>query len=160
MDIAKRNYDRGLWTKDMLLKLIGKGRLTKDGYLEITGADPNEITPDMDLARAKAAKASSLSWSRDKAINGGITVSGMAIATDAESRGFITGAAVQAQLDPSYTCQWKTGGAFTTINAAQILAVATAVREHVQAQFDKEAVLLTQLAGMASIEQVKSLSWN
>lgn len=36
-DIAKRNYDRGLWTNDMISKLVEKGKLTAEEYLEITG---------------------------------------------------------------------------------------------------------------------------
>ena len=58
--IYKMNYDRGLWTKDMLLKLVDKGKLSKDEYLEITDAIPDEITPEMDLARAKEAKGHEL----------------------------------------------------------------------------------------------------
>jgi hypothetical protein len=158
--IIRRNYTRGLWTKEMLLSLVDKGKLSKDDYIEITDASPDEITPEMDLARAKETKAKELSWRRDKAINAGMTFSGMAIATDSESRGFITGAAVQAQLDPDYTCNWKASGQFVTLNAATILAVATAVREHVQAQFDKEAALLAQVGAAATVDGVKAVVWD
>jgi hypothetical protein len=88
-----------------------------------------------------------------------MTFNGMALATDSESRGFITGAAVQAQLDPEYTCKWKASGQFVTLNAATILAVAVAVREHVQDQFDKEAALLAQIQAAETIDEVKAISW-
>jgi hypothetical protein len=143
----------------MLLALIDKGKLSKDDYLEITDAIPDEITPEMDLARAKQAKGRELSWRRDKAICAGMVFNGMPLATDSESRGFITGAAVQAQIDPDYTCQWKAGGQFVTLNAATILAVAVAVREHVQDQFDREAALLAEVGAAETVDEVKAVNW-
>lgn len=35
-DLAKKNYERGLWTDDMLAKLVVKGKLTSAQYEEIT----------------------------------------------------------------------------------------------------------------------------
>ena len=49
-------------------------------------------------------------------------------------------AQLQAQRDPAFTAQWKTAaGAFATIGAAQIEAVALAVAAHIQVCFGKEA---------------------
>lgn len=36
-ELAKKNYDRGLWTKEMVAALVAKGLLTADDYKEITG---------------------------------------------------------------------------------------------------------------------------
>lgn len=36
-DMAKRNYDRGLWTKEMIKALVVKGKLTAEEYEQITG---------------------------------------------------------------------------------------------------------------------------
>lgn len=36
-DIALKNYNRGLWTDDMLSKLVAKGKITSAEYEEITG---------------------------------------------------------------------------------------------------------------------------
>lgn len=36
-DMAAANYARGLWTDDMLARLVEKGRLTASEYQEITG---------------------------------------------------------------------------------------------------------------------------
>lgn len=36
-DMAKRNYDRGLWTVEMLSALVEKGKLTQSEYNEIIG---------------------------------------------------------------------------------------------------------------------------
>lgn len=46
-DMAAANYARGLWTDDMLTRLVEKGRLTESEYLEITGAEyPGAATFD------------------------------------------------------------------------------------------------------------------
>ena len=36
-DIAKKNFDRGIWTEEMLSNLVGKGKLSATEYEEITG---------------------------------------------------------------------------------------------------------------------------
>lgn len=36
-DMAMKNYTRGLWTDDMVAKLVAKGKLTTAEYEEITG---------------------------------------------------------------------------------------------------------------------------
>lgn len=72
----------------------------------------------------------------------GITVEGSVIDTTRDGQALIAGAAVSAILDPAYTCNWKTAGGFVELNASQLIVIATAVREHVQACFDRELVLL------------------
>lgn len=37
-EMALKNYSRGLWTDDMLAKLVAKGKLTSAQYEEIVGA--------------------------------------------------------------------------------------------------------------------------
>lgn len=34
-DLAKKNYDRGLWTENVIAKLVAKGKLSRDQYEEI-----------------------------------------------------------------------------------------------------------------------------
>lgn len=36
-EMAKKNFDRGLWTVEMLSALVGKGKLASDDFEEITG---------------------------------------------------------------------------------------------------------------------------
>lgn len=73
---------------------------------------------------------------------GGIEVAGMHVDTDDRSKLLINGAALEAFLNPQYVMQWKTPGGFVDLSAEQIIAVARAVRAHVQQCFDREAVLL------------------
>lgn len=82
---------------------------------------------------------------RYEAEAGGIEIAGMHVDTDDRSKLLINGAALEAMLDPAYTMQWKTPAGFVQLDAAQVLAVASAVRAHTQACFDREAVLLGEL---------------
>lgn len=36
-EMALKNYSRGLWTDDMLAKLVAKGKISAADYEEITG---------------------------------------------------------------------------------------------------------------------------
>lgn len=38
-DLVKRNYDRGLWTAQMVRLAVRKGVITKEQFKEITGQD-------------------------------------------------------------------------------------------------------------------------
>lgn len=82
---------------------------------------------------------------RYEAETAGTTVDGLQIDTGRDSQALITGAALQATLDPDYTCRWKTAAGFVELTAGQIIGVASAVRAHVQACFDREADLLAAL---------------
>lgn len=91
--------------------------------------------------------AAEVKANRDAALAAGITVGGVAVQTDDLSQQRILGAAVAAMLDPNMTVNWKAAaGQFVTLNAPTILALASAVRAHVQACFDREAALMAELA--------------
>ncbi len=89
-----------------------------------------------------AEMLSQLKSARDAAIARGIEVNGLRVQTDDLSQSRLTAAALAAQLDPGATVRWKlAGGEFVDLAAAQIIALALAVRTHVQACFDREAEL-------------------
>lgn len=89
----------------------------------------------------------------------GITVNGLSIDTSRNSQSLITGAALQATIDSTYTCRWKTASGFVDLSAQQILDLATAVRAHVQACFDREAELLDQLAAGTLTPDMLEQGW-
>jgi hypothetical protein len=89
----------------------------------------------------------------------GTTVQGMAIATDDRSQGLITGAALAAMLDTSYSIRWKTAEGFVELTGAQIIGVASAVRAFVQACFDREADLLAAVAGGSITQGMLDEGW-
>jgi len=95
---------------------------------------PPPVTREQALSALKAR--------RDEAMCAGIEVNGVPVQTDDLSQQRLTAAALAAQLDPESTVRWKTaGGAFVVLSAAQIVAIALAVRSHVQRCFDREAEL-------------------
>ena len=103
---------------------------------------PSPITRDQALAALKTA--------RDAAIARGIEVEGLHVQTDDLSQSRLTAAALAAQLDPGATVRWKLAtGAFVELTAPQIIALALAVRTHVQACFDREADLAAQIRAAA-----------
>lgn len=95
--------------------------------------------------RQRVELAQQIADRRWQAETGGTTISGMPLDTGRDSQALITGAALAAMLDPEYSVQWKTQGGFVDLTAEQIIAVASAVRAHVQACFDREAELLEAL---------------
>ena len=90
---------------------------------------------------------------------GGIEIAGMHVDTDDRSKLLINGAALEAMLDPAYTMQWKTPMGFVELAGAQVLAVARAVRAHVQACFDREAELLAAVADGSITDQMLQEGW-
>lgn len=105
---------------------------------------PEEITSD-ELA-AINTRREEIRLRRDQAIDAGTIVAGLPVATDDKTQTRIMGAALSAMLDPDYSVDWKTAsGTFVTFTGPQVIAVAQAIRSHVQACFDREAVLLADL---------------
>jgi len=103
-------------------------------------------TADDLAAEAVEATRSAIRARRDVAIASGITVSGMPVQTDDLSQNRIVGAALAASLDATATVRWKIAdGTFVTLDAPTIIAIAQAVRAHVQACFDHEATLVAAL---------------
>jgi hypothetical protein len=72
----------------------------------------------------------------------GVTALGLRIDTTRDSQALIAGMAVSALIDPTYQCNFKAGDGFVELEAQQILSISSAVRNHVQACFDREKALL------------------
>lgn len=111
------------------------------------------------LAGAKAAKKSEIAASRYAAEIAGVTVGGVVVRTDRESQALITGAALKAMQDAEYTCKWKTENGFLELTAVQILAIADAVRAHVQGCFDLEAAKCALIDAAQTVEDVEAVVW-
>lgn len=72
----------------------------------------------------------------------GITISNMEISTDRTSQALLTGAVTAAQLDPNLTAKWKLKNGHVTLDKTQLDTIAMAVRNHVQACFDREIEII------------------
>lgn len=88
---------------------------------------------------------------------GGITLSGVPVATDDRSKIMIMGARVAAQANPDWTTVWhgSDGGTYP-LNAAAMVAISDAVEAHVNATFATFAALKADVdAGLIkTLEQV------
>lgn len=77
----------------------------------------------------------------------GVVFYGREVETDRATVAMLSGAALAASLDASYSARWKTVDGFMTLSSAQIIELAQTVRQHVQSCFDREAELLDALDG-------------
>ena len=107
------------------------------------------------MAELRAEKKAELAEARWQAEVSGVN----GIRTDRESQALITGAALKAMQDSEYTCRWKTETGFVELTAAQILAIADAVRAHVQGCFDRESELLVLVDAATTPEELESIRW-
>lgn len=89
----------------------------------------------------------------------GTTIEGMPIDTGRDSQGLITGAAVQAIIDPAYSLHWKTTAGFVDLTGQQVLGVASAVRAFVQACFNRESELLDAVAAGLITDVMLEQGW-
>jgi len=138
------------------------GGALPDGWIVMQGerptpehvaqADGSWALPDPDYPAIIADRR----WQAEVA---GITVNGMRVDTGRDSQALITGAAVSAMLDPAYSVRWKTPNGFVGLEGQQIIDMATAVRAHVQAAFDREAELLEALADGTFTEAMLEEGW-
>lgn len=117
------------------------------------------ITAEAKAEDAKAAAKAAIAARRYVAETAGITVNGMAIDTGRDSQALITGARLAGMDDPSYVCNWKTPGGFVQLDAETVKAIATTVRAHVQACFDREAVLLGMVEDGTYTEAALEEGW-
>lgn len=105
------------------------------------------VLPAARAEQARTALRAAVTARRDRAIAAGLVQEGLAIATDDLSQSRILGAALSAVIDPDLVLGWKAAdGRMVPLTAPQILALAKAVRAHVQACFDRETAILADLA--------------
>ena len=117
------------------------------------------ITAEDKFAKAKEAKKAEIAQARYNAEIAGVTFNGVSIKTDRESQGLITGAALKAMQDPDYTCRWKGINGFIELTAPQIIAIADAVRAHVQSCFDHEAELVPLIEAATTEAELNLITW-
>lgn len=105
------------------------------------------ITAEANLRAEQEVALERIRLRRDRAIEAGISVVGVPIPTDDRTQNRIMGAAMAAMLDPAYQVLWKADdGMFIRLTAPEVIGVASAVRAHVQACYDREAELRQAVA--------------
>ena len=137
---------------------------------ESDGSQDFLITPEMRLmteeeVQAHLNPAIPIDWPkaiadrRYEAEIAGAILNGLQINTDDRSKLLINGAALEATINPAYAMQWKTDTGFVDLSAEQVIGVARAVRAHVQACFDREAELLSELGNGTLTEAALAAFW-
>jgi hypothetical protein len=111
------------------------------GWAAVTDVVISDAPDEIVLQDAQDSKKAEIAAARWEAETAGIDVNGFTVRTDRESQALITGAALKAMQDSEYSCRWKGVSGFIELTAPQILAIADAVRAHVQSCFDREAEL-------------------
>ena len=125
------------------------------GWAAVTDVVISDAPDEIVLQDAREAKKAEIAQARYNAETAGIN----AIRTDRESQSLITGAALKAMQDSTYSCRWKTESGFVELTAPQILAIADAVRAHVQGCFDREAELVALIEAAESPEELEVIMW-
>lgn len=93
---------------------------------------------------------------------GGISVSGIPIATDDRSKTMILGAAMAAAKDPAFTTHWVAAdGTVHDVDATMVSAIADAVAAHVAASFAayRDVVELIAAGAVATTADVDAAPW-
>ena len=127
-----------------------------DGWVKLTETEVEaHLNPKIPFATAKENKYAEIAQARYNAEIAGVNN----IRTDRESQGLITGAALKAMQDNTYTCKWKGIDGFIELTAPEIIAVADAVRQHVQSCFDHEAELLPLIASAETEAELNAIKW-
>lgn len=134
------------------LKWQACGSDVRPGWSYIDGDFAAPVEPESDYASLIAAR-------RYREETRGITLAGESIDTGRDSQALITGAALAAVIDPAYTCNWKTTTGFIALDAPQIIGIASAVRAHVQACFDREAELVSAVVDDAFAVSMIEEGW-
>lgn len=131
--------------------LIGWHAVEADGEWRFSPPDAPVMTPGQ-LSALVAAE-------RFKREATGVLVDGLAIETTRDSQALIASTGLSAVIDPDYRCNFKTATGFVEIGAVEIIAIAKAVRAHVQACFDRELALLRAIEAGDYQDKMLSEGW-
>lgn len=135
-------------------KLAGTqvARWTGTGWEKLAAAPEPDPLPEPDWLALIAAR-------RYQAEIGGITIAGLPVDTDDRSKLLINGAATRATRDSGYVLKWKTAEGFIDLPAEQVLIMADAVSDHVQACFNREAELQAALGDGSITAEMLEQGW-
>lgn len=113
------------------------------------------IAPD--LASVKALATHELSVRRDAKIEAGFDFNGVTVPCDDKSIGRYTAAYVLARDNPGLTRQWKMPHGFVTLNADQLIALASGAAAFVQSCFDAQAEHLAEIEAAKTVEEIEAI---
>ncbi|ANI18578.1 hypothetical protein A9C11_22955 [Pseudomonas citronellolis] len=117
-------------------------------------AAPAIPAPSPEALKARIAER------RWQQVQAGTDLNGVHVDTSDTSQVKITGAALEATLDSTYSCNWKAAdGAWVTMDSAQILAIAKGMRAYIQACYDHEKALAEEVDAGTFTESMLDEGW-
>lgn len=87
---------------------------------------------------------------------GGLTMGGVTVSTDDRSKALLMGARIQAVADPAATFRWKGNNGWSTLTAAQVVAISDAVAAYVQALFVAESAHAPAIAALVDEDALRA----
>ena len=160
--IGRRAYANSVCGREQLAAdLTGKDDALLAEVLSVWGETPtvedDPAPPPLTLDEQKAQKKAEIAAARYTREIAGTAVNGVQIDTGRDSQALITGAALAAMLDENYSLNWKTTSGFIHLTAPEIIAVAQAVRAHVQSCFDREGELVALVDAAQTAEDLDAI---
>lgn len=117
---------------------------------------PDETT----LSDALVSKLAALAAKRYEVETGGITVDGVAVATDRDSQALLTGAWCRCRQAAGTTVNWKGTNGWTQLDADAIESLAAAVSDHVEACFTAEKTHSEAISALATVAAVDAYDFS
>jgi hypothetical protein len=169
---VKPEYDPAMQVLGEPVLKLSKGKVTATYPV----ADKSKEQIAAEVEAAKAAKLAELAQKRWEAVQAGVEINGVTVATDSDSQTALIGAAFGAfvkmigsslpaaakplvKLIPEES-GWKgKGGKWADLSITDTLNVAVTVRAHVQSLFDKERGLAEKIAACSTVAEVEAITW-
>lgn len=159
-EMALKNYNRGLWTDDMLNTLLNKGKLTLDEYKEIVNALPQSA----DLDALKSAKIiQSKEMLEIYLLENPLTwIDGNKYSVTSEKQSLLTSqiALYQTAINAGqeYTLRWNTtGGECTEWTYENLVALALAIGAYVQPLVSYQQATEIAISNATTVEELDSI---
>lgn len=103
------------------------------------------VVEEPELDDVKVALRDEVADRRWRHETGGVTVAGIAVATDDRSKLLLNGKYRTAEKNPAMLHRWKSPAGEVVLTSAEVIALGDAVSAHVQACFDRELDLVTAI---------------
>lgn len=118
--------------------------------------------PVLTFEQQRAAKSAEIDRAREAALNAGFIFGGHAYDSNQRSRDNIVGEALAATRGDPFPAGyvWRTAdNQSVPFTAPDVIALAQALRSHIQAQYVKSWTLKAQAAAATTLEQLNSITW-
>ncbi len=122
----------------------------------IIDGKPVDLTPKPTLEQIKARKLDMIATKRWEAESGSITVDGLKVGTDSNSRSTI----MFHMMNMADNIRWKGGnGKWKSLSKEDMAKIAKAVNDHVQWCFSREEELTSLVEQAKSQEDLDKIAW-